>query len=281
MRQNKILFATSFSDRDLDAFHSSCLLARQWNATLYIVYVQDPREPVKPPSARAAPEREFARFQPVDLGIEFSHHVLVGEAADKILEFADQEKVSLIVLGTHGRVGLERFLYGSVAETVMRNAKCPVMTRREKTGLGGSKDMEKILVPIDFSVYGYAAIDFASQIALLTSAELTICYVEEEEAASATEDGSQSQEELWSRLTEFKPTNSKVRFQHKLFYGDPGKEICSYANAKLYDYVVIGTHGRSGLSRAIMGSVAEHVVRCSDCPVISVKPSNRRANVVC
>lgn len=271
MNPNQILFATDFSDRDLEAFNSSCKLALQWNATLQIVHVQDPRETALAPDLQTNVNRELARFTPDDFGVKYVQTVLTGDAADEILRFADEKAATLIVLGTHGREGVQRFFSGSVAEKIMRNANCPVMTRRAGQGEVANRKVERILVPVDFSVYGYAAVDFASRMALATSAELTICYVDE---------AGDNQEELWHQLRSFKPTNSKIRHIHKLFQGIPGKEICEYANAKPYDAVVIGTHGRTGLSRAIMGSVAEYVVRHAECPVVSVKPSNKRARLI-
>lgn len=281
MSSNSILFATDFSDRDLEAFKSSCQLALDWNAKLHIVHVLDPREAVKPPSRQTNPDREFVRFIPEDFGIEFKQTVLTGDADEEILRFAEDKNVALIVLGTHGRKGVQRVFSGSIAEKIMRHAKCPVMTRRSTGGAFTKRKLERILVPIDFSVYGYAAVDFASRMALATSAELTICFVDETDSSSAhVSDWSEYQQGLWEKLRKYEPTSAKVGFSHKLFKGEPGKEICDYANSERFDFIVIGTHGRTGLTRALLGSVAEYVVRHADCPVISVKPTNKRAHLI-
>ena len=285
MNLNQVLFATDFSDGDLEAFKSSCKLALDWNAKLHIVHVEDPRESVKPANRRTSPERELVRFIPENFGIDYSQEVLVGDAAEEILCFADKIGATLIVLGTHGRDGMRRFFSGSVAEEIMRKAKCPVMTQRAAHAAAADRKRERILVPTDFSVHGYAALDFAGHMALTTSAELTICYVDDSDSGEARhfESGrpewTKKQDELWNQLREFKPKSPKISFTHKLFSGDPGEQICNYANSKSYDFIVIGTHGRTGLTRAIMGSVAEYVVRHSNCPVVSVKPSNKRAHL--
>jgi len=65
---------------------------------------------------------------PSDPSVSFEHKLLAGDPAAAIVEAADQENVDLIVLGTHGRTGLTRLLMGSVAENVVRKAKCPVLT---------------------------------------------------------------------------------------------------------------------------------------------------------
>ena len=168
----------------------------------------------------------------------------------------------------------------------MRHAKCPVMTLRATDVAVPKRKISQILVPVDFSVYGYAAVDFASKMALATHAHLTICYVDELDDTVAANflgspvDPKQHQEEIWEQLRKFEPTSMKVDFTHKLLVGSPGEKICEYATSKPFDFVVIGTRGRSGLTRAIMGSVAEYIVRHADCPVISVKPSNERAHVL-
>ena len=282
MNLNRILFATDFSERDREAFRSSCKLALDWNATLNIVHVQDPRDTAKPAAERTLPSRDFVRFIPANLDIKYTQHVLTGNAANEILKFAEKNSVALIVLGTHGRDGIQRFFSGSVAERIMRKAKCAVMTRRAGDAFSPSSESERILVPVDFSVYGYAAVDFASRMAITTSAELTICYVDDSDFAATCPlphdrlGEFEHKSDLWRQLCGFQPTNSKVIFSHMKLSGDPGKEICDYANSDRYDFIVIGTHGRTGLARVVMGSVAEYVVRHSSCPVISVKPSNER-----
>ena len=192
----------------------------------------------------------------------------------------------MIVLGTHGRKGLKRVFSGSVAEQILRRADCPVMTIRDSEIKPDRQDVPKILVPIDFSAFGYAALDYATKIALAIRAQVTIVFVDEEDTSASSDQPHGSpefddrQKEIWDRLRKFEPPSDKVKFVHKLFKGDPGTEIYNYANDKHYDLIVLGTHGRSGLSRLIMGSVAVKVVRNANCPVISVKPSNKRTGVL-
>ncbi len=273
MNPNQILFATDFSDRDLRAFKHTCRLALDWHAKLHVLHVERDHEP---PFSTVDPSKELKRFIPGQPAIEFEQTVRTGNPADEILKFADEQHVRLIVLGTHGRSGLGRVVSGSIAENVMRKAKCAVMTLRDLDTPCSDRRMNYILVPADFSVYGYAAVDFASCLALTTNADLTICYVDDSDPSSV-----EDHERIWKQLRQFVPTNSKVRYSHKIFLGNPGEEICKYANSKPYDYIVIGTHGRSGITRAVRGSVAEYVVRHANCPVISVKPTNQRIAMSC
>jgi nucleotide-binding universal stress UspA family protein len=286
MNNHNILFATDFSDRDNTAFSVACDLALKASARLVILHVQDPRYEALSKSTRKDPKAEFARYLPTDYAVNFDHVLRVGDADEQILQFAEANDTDLIILGTHGRSGLSRAFAGSVAEKVLRNGNTPVMTIRDAAQNLANHDLLRILVPIDFSVYGHAALDYATKLALSVSAEICIVHVEETDAQTPMEisdDPSQysgNQSSLWQQLTKFVPPSRKVNFTHRLLAGDAATVISDYAKLNNFDFIVLGTHGRSGFSRAILGSVAESVVRQSDCPVISVKPSNKRTGVL-
>ena len=130
MHHHKILFATDFSGRDHAAFNSVCELALGWEAKLLILHVQDPRHAAFAKAKQKDPKVEFKKFIPSDFAIEFDHFLVVGDPDKEILNFVDLHDVDLIALGTHGRTGSDRVFGGSVAETVIRKAGCPVMTLR-------------------------------------------------------------------------------------------------------------------------------------------------------
>jgi nucleotide-binding universal stress UspA family protein len=77
--------------------------------------------------------------------------------------------------------------------------------------------------------------------------------------------------ELWRMLREVKPTDPAVQFEHRLLLGDPASEIVRLAEEEHAEMIVMGTHGRTGLRRLLMGSVAEAVVRRATCPVLCLK----------
>jgi nucleotide-binding universal stress UspA family protein len=128
-----ILHPTDFSERSNDAYRLACALARDYNARLLIVHVV-------PPVAAAVGDLVWTG--PVDyqevkdklLGLEGPDPARVerwleeGDPASEILRLAREGRCDLIVMGTHGRRGLGRLLMGSVAETVLRKAPCPVVT---------------------------------------------------------------------------------------------------------------------------------------------------------
>lgn len=137
----KILFATDFSPTSNAAFQYAAALARDSGALLLITHVEElPISYAGGDMYFAQPEypnpeirRMLAAIVPSDKSVRYEHRLVMGTAADDIVRLADEERVDLIVIGTQGRTGLARVLVGSVAESVMRKAKCPVLTLKEGT----------------------------------------------------------------------------------------------------------------------------------------------------
>ena len=141
---DKILFANDFSENSEHAFDYALTLAKQFNSRLIIIHVIN--EPVDlrgfyvPHISFEKLEKEieegaekmmqkFCRTRAKDF-TNYETLIVAGIPYEEILKKADEEKVSLIVLGTQGRKGIDHFLFGSTAERVVRNAKSPVMTVR-------------------------------------------------------------------------------------------------------------------------------------------------------
>jgi nucleotide-binding universal stress UspA family protein len=133
-----ILHPTDFSDSSRPAFELACALARDYKAKLVLLHVV-PTPRVYAPDGIAVPfpadepydvRVQLARLRPTDPGIEVEPHALEGDPAKEILKAASASSADVIVMGTHGTSGLTRLLVGSVAESVMRDAPCPVLTVR-------------------------------------------------------------------------------------------------------------------------------------------------------
>jgi nucleotide-binding universal stress UspA family protein len=135
----------------------------------------------------------------------------------------------------------------------------------------------KILFPTDFSELSHAGLEYATSLALDTGGKLLIVHVEEPAAAYGgggdvfyvvpEPDDAMSIE----RLEAVVPADASVPCEHRLLTGDPATEIVRVAREENVDLIVMGTHGRTGLMRLLMGSVAEAVVRRSPCPVFTLK----------
>jgi nucleotide-binding universal stress UspA family protein len=138
----RILYATDFSPYSNQAYFHALNLARGYNASLTIAYVRSPTG-LFPYSAEVGSsfpavidnqddEREYwheqlEQIRPLDERIRVQHVLLEGDPAEEIVRFATDSQMDMIILGTHGRSGLERLVIGSVAESVLRSAPCSVL----------------------------------------------------------------------------------------------------------------------------------------------------------
>ncbi len=134
----------------------------------------------------------------------------------------------------------------------------------------------KIIFPTDFSHTGDAALALASLLARETGATLLLVHVEEPPIAYGGGEmyygvPEPAYEEIERMLRAVKPTDPEVKYEHRLISGDPASAIVQLAEEEGADMIVMGTHGRTGLRRLLMGSVAEAVVRRAPCPVLTFK----------
>ena len=140
--------------------------------------------------------------------------------------------------------------------------------------------LKLILCPIDFSVSSNAALGYASALAAETGATLFIVHVAEDTQAYLAGYGSFAfadnvsdslEREMRKQLDDTKPTREGVRVQRRYLSGTAVTQIVEFADRENVDLIVMGTHGRTGLSRILMGSIAEGVLRKASCPVLTVK----------
>lgn len=139
----------------------------------------------------------------------------------------------------------------------------------------------KILCPTDFSHFTDAALHYASSLAAESGATLYIAHVDEIREASAALGEpavayamlgiAADRSDVRRQLEALRPTLSHVAFEHCYLEGEPVREIVAFAEREGIDLIVMGSQGRTGLSRLLMGSVAEGVARRAKCPVLIVK----------
>jgi nucleotide-binding universal stress UspA family protein len=142
---------------------------------------------------------------------------------------------------------------------------------------------KKILFPTDFSHTGDAALAMATALARDTGAKLLIVHAEEPPMAYG---GGElyygrlepAREDLEKMLEAIKPSDPAVPYEHRLVTGEPAHALTRLAADEDVDMIVMGTHGRTGLSRMVMGSVAEAVVRRAGCPVLTYKQPTQKAD---
>jgi universal stress protein A len=142
-------------------------------------------------------------------------------------------------------------------------------------------NVERILFPTDFSHYNDAALEFACSLASESNAQLDIVHVDElrDLNAGLADSGYpyvlpteiEDRVEIRKRLTQVVPTIAAVRYQHHYLKGSPAREIVEFAERENIDLIIMASHGRTGLWRLLMGSVAEAVMRKALCPVLVIK----------
>lgn len=134
MNARLILVPIDFTPTSDAALETATTLARGSGGKLLIVHVYEPLQGATVDYLYAYPDltpdewgKKLAAVVPPETGVPYEHRLLNGTPVDAILALTDAEQVDLIVIGTHGRRGLGRLLMGSVAEAVVRRAKCPVL----------------------------------------------------------------------------------------------------------------------------------------------------------
>jgi nucleotide-binding universal stress UspA family protein len=186
------------------------------------------------------------------------------------------------MMGTHGRTAISHLLLGSVAERVIRMAKCPVMTfRSDAKNLGIH---QKILVPIDFSEHSKLALCYALELARIHQSEITLLHVFEQTihpsfyAAGKTsiiEIDSDLKKRATDAMLKFRieQGNEKIKTSFTLAEGAAYHEIVEHSKKGNFDLLVIATHGLRGLQHFLIGSTTEKVIRHAEIPVLTVKLS--------
>jgi nucleotide-binding universal stress UspA family protein len=196
--------------------------------------------------------------------------LLHGTPWKEIVSLLEKEKFDLCVIGAQGRTGLARVLLGSVAEKVVRHAPCSVLAVRADDM---PKPFEHALVPTDFSDSARHALAYAATV-IPADGVITLLHVLEVPSSYGGGLPDKAGRELDERVTkqlerEASHVKSKARIETIYRVGSPGAELLHAVDRdKTVDLVVMGSHGRSGIKEAVVGSVAEKTVRHARCPVL-------------
>ena len=206
-----------------------------------------------------------------------------GPVADVIVREARKLGADLIVLGTHGRRGLRRLVLGSDAEQVVRLAPVPVLLVRAK-GASAMSAYRKILVAVDGSAASNKGLTEALRLAKAESASLCILHVVNDYVVMASMGGVAPPRDLGPLLRESgerilaraKALAAKQRLKpvvvlREVLSGPAAESIVREAKKQRADLIVVGTHGRRGVRRLVLGSDAEQVVRSASVPVLLVR----------
>jgi len=216
-----------------------------------------------------------------------AHHAIGrGAAADVIIDHTRRADVSLIIMATHGYTGIRRWTHGSVAERVVQSACVPVLLVRARET--ASRDVQKpmpcrrILVPLDGSEMAEHVLPMVTTIAQPLDAELILFQVPiahvhgwmtgewfvpiQGVLATAAQDAHAYLSEVCGRLKK-----QGLGVTTATMMGSVAESIIDYAEANHVDLVAMCTHGRTGLTRWTLGSVADRVLRAGSTPILLVR----------
>jgi nucleotide-binding universal stress UspA family protein len=292
-----ILVPLDFSPASLGALDYAVWLAKQFRAAIHLVHVYPPDEASSVPGAGHLLLRSAEAIERLNeelTGIHRKHvstfrpencHIRAGRPYEQIINLAREINADLIALSTRGHSGLKHLLLGSTAERVVRNAPCPVLVaRKRKQRTKGNREafaVRTILVPTDFSQCALAGTEYAAFLARKLNATLRFFhamypytnYVFVDRAgvrlsglAEAVEETVRQEMNALKQMEFLRGLTVKT----DLLPGPAVDEICAAAGEPEVDLIVTSTHGRTGLKHALIGSVAEHVVRYAERPVLVV-----------
>ncbi len=291
----RILVPTDGSERSQWALEAARVLAQRLGANLVVLHVI-PDTGVPPFAFDGVPVDARAVLQDLQLngeGILKAALEQVGTARTRlewgrgrrvtevIAHVASDERVGLIVMGTHGREGLDRLFFGSITEETERLSSAPVLfVRRSASGFSG---LEPILVPVDGSEVSNRALEFARALSNATGAPLEVLHVvpdpelptAEPRVTDETLKGIQHQRRVQGEDV-IQSARERIGPDGKTLLMDAHNEridsaIERIAHEEHAGMVVIGTHARGGLKRLLLGSVAESLAHHSSLPVLIVR----------
>ena len=293
---DSILFPTDFSDVAEGAFAHAAHLALQYNATIHVFNVVSPSSdddsnpmdflPIEPAGDGTDPDEAAVQHMEVQTATQERGTVPViytqtdnSSPSEAIIDYATERDVDVVVMGTHGRQGMDRLLSGSVSEEVVRGAPCPVFTVLPSE-TEGVPTISRVLAPVDLSEQSPMVVDHAAALSEAYGAPLDLLHVVEEAAypsaygldamgtdlPNVQDRAREALETLAGRIDlRTDPVNVHV------LAGNAARDIVEFAEEQAADLIVMATHGRTGLERFLIGSVAEKVVRRAPCPVFTLK----------
>lgn len=280
-----ILLAINSPRGDDRAVDRALRVALQWKAELKILHVIDDR--VRERSSQQHCSDEISdeiswevSQNPLARGLEIDRLVVAGDPANEILTKSEQVEADVIVMGVGHHGDLERRLFGDTVDRVLRAATVPVLSVRSRA----STAYESVLVPTDFSPPSQRALETA--LVFYPARSLTLLHVSDVKPSEMPDDEVAALEaKLTGRLQDILEDamirtggqGQKTDVATTLEFGPPVDVIKHYVADHRPHLVAVGTHGRTSVRRAVIGSVAEHLLRELPCDILAVGSAGKVA----
>lgn len=297
-RIERILCPTDFSPFSSQALRHALSLARNFGSRLKVVYVIPHVFPggeslygaapwLMTPEVRQRADEDMRRFLEPARELRVNHEIEIreGDPWREIRAAAEEMSSDFVVLGTHGRGGLDRLILGSVAEKLIRRLPCPVFTVSHEEGRTWAAPglITRILCATDFSETSGHALQMALALAARYQSEITLLHVIEtlpdfgDLTYSGVVDVKPLREDLEREARErldkaaLSGGPSASRIEPRAIFGRPYREILKTAAEERSDLIVIGAQGHGMIEHMLSGSTAQHVIRAATCPVLTVR----------
>lgn len=278
-RRSSLLLPTDFQEPARRALLHGIKLATALETSLTILHVvKTPTDlPRRAPdgqalrSLRTSALLELGRLTRLakERGVSAQPLLLYGDPIGCIVETARQVHAKMVVIGTEGRTGWDRLRIGSTARGVVREAPCPVLTVHG--GLAGDGfrhpakvHLRRLLVATDFSRDADSAVQLVHGLAPKLHAVVRIVH-----ASPSTPSSKHADRMIAKHVHALREDG--IEAEDACVPGEPVETILAQAAAYQADLLVVGTSGRRGLSRLVLGSVAEALIKRAGCPVLTAK----------
>jgi nucleotide-binding universal stress UspA family protein len=274
-----ILFLTDLTEASGAAMAYAVGLARHYNAQLYPAHACDPvilTETAAPDILQEVEDNSRERLTTLakETGVACIPLFASGPVEAAVPHWITEHGIDLVVMGTHGRRGLQHFLMGSIAEVIFRNATCPVLTvgPHVTTRPYHEFKVESVLFPTDLGDHAQFATQYALSVAQESHADITFMHVISREEASQN-DRVALVEKAYQKLDKIVPAEAKdwCKPEFVVEVGDPTKELLSYAQTERPDLIVLGLPAGKKFNSHFRTGVTYTIVSSAPCPVLTVR----------
>lgn len=275
---SRILMATDFSPDSMRALPYALDLTKRYDANLYIAHVVPADVVVVAGSEQMANslehEQRDAEFKLGNLvesalstGVQCEPLIGAGDIGLVLKEFVVDHRVDLVVVGTVGRTGLSKVLLGSIAEELVRECHCPVLTVGRSAADVSTIQRTGILCPIDFSSESLAAVPFAVSLAEKYGCSLVMLHCLEGIPESPYVESQLAKARLRDMVSD------RLKAEILVELGSPATLISNFVEQRNFGLVVMGARGAGSFARARshFGSIAHKIITHAPCPVLTVR----------
>jgi nucleotide-binding universal stress UspA family protein len=269
-------------------------LATAFNSEVILLYVSEPKEEQYRPMHQLYLEEVAKRVgEHTKKPARVKTALLSGEAAEEIINYAQKNKVSVIVMASRGRSGITAWVMGSVVSNVLRTTEAPVLLIRvskPSRKVPGKRLMERVLLPLDGSERGEVAVPYVKKLIDKLGVEVILLGVvaagqhirtvggldyilyPEAELELVKAEAKEYIDRVYRRLKDKKGT---LRVELRVS-DDIAGEIVKFADKTKASLIAISAHGHSGIEKWVFGSVASKIVQASKIPVLVVRAAGEK-----